>query len=133
MQTIRVDQNRRPNPQPQQKSKDFIHETLAITPIAIVLALTPGPRLRSLLRFQIKPVRGAMSWAVVSNLLAVAIGIVDLIIDSKDHADQPARWIMATFEFAALLAMVRLVWFFVSLLILDEVDQTDSGPLVPPQ
>jgi hypothetical protein len=99
---------------------------LAITPVAIVLALTPGPRLRALMRSQVTKVRNAMSWAVVANLLAVAIGIADLVTDSSEHPEAVVRFALVTLEFAALLSMARLVWFFVSLLAIDEVDRSKS-------
>ncbi len=97
--------------------------TLAITPIAIVLALTPGPRLRALLAHHVAIVRRAMSWTVFANLLAVATSLVGLAVDVEGH---PVLWLRASalsFEGAALLAMARLVWFFVAMLVVDEVDK----------
>jgi hypothetical protein len=100
--------------------------TLAITPIAIVLALTPGPRLKALLAHHIALVRTAMAWTVLSNLCAVAVALTGLVIDSETDA---LSWLRATafaLELAALCAMGRLVWFFTALLTVDELDRTAS-------
>jgi hypothetical protein len=78
------------------------------------------------MRSQVTKVRNAMSWAVVANLLAVAIGIADLVTDSSEHPEAVVRFALVTLEFAALLSMARLVWFFVSLLAIDEVDRSKS-------
>jgi hypothetical protein len=99
---------------------------LAVTPIAIVLALTPGPRLRALMGYQLAKVRSAMSWAVIANLLAVVGGVLDLITDSSASPEPPLRWAIVSLEFAALLSMVRLVWFFVSLMVVDEADRSSG-------
>lgn len=96
---------------------------LAITAVAIVLALTQGPRLRALLRYHAAAVRVAMLWTVVANLSAVAIGIVGLSSDTTTDPVAMLRVLAVGIQFAALLAMLRLVWFFVSLLELNEVDQ----------
>jgi hypothetical protein len=61
------------------------------------------------------------------TFLGVAGGIIDLITDSSVHPEQAMRWLMVTLEFAALLSMARRVWFFVSLLTVDEVDRTPSA------
>jgi hypothetical protein len=97
--------------------------TLAITPIAIVLALTPGPRLRALLDHQVAVVRRAMVWTVFANLLTVAIGVVGISTDDRVHVEVPVRVLALTFEASSLLAMARLVWFFAALLRLDDVDK----------
>jgi len=96
--------------------------TLAITPIAIVLALTPGRRLRALLEHHVRSIRNAMAWTVLSNLAAVALGICGLVVDSAAHVVTPLRIGALALEAAALLAMARLVWFFVALLAVNEVD-----------
>lgn len=77
---------------------------------------------------QLRKVRAAMSWAVVVNLLAVSGGVIDLVTDSSDHPEELVRWTLVTLEFAALLSMARLVWFFVSLLVVDDTDKaTEQG------
>ncbi len=101
--------------------------TLAITPIAIVLALTPGRRLRSLLEHHVKMVRRAMAWTVLSNLAAVASGMGGLLLDSNDHPVALLRVSTVGLEAAALMAMARLVWLLVALLAVDEVDK-DTAP-----
>jgi outer membrane protease len=98
---------------------------LALTPIAIVLALTPGPRLKALLDNKMDVVRQAMAWTVVANLLAVAIGIVGIASDEVMHAHLWMRVVATGAEFVSLMAMARLVWFFVALLRLSHVDQTE--------
>lgn len=102
---------------------------LAITPIAIVLALTPGPRLQALMKSHLGRVRQSMSWAVVVNLLSLTMGIIDLVVDSASHPETVIRWLVVGAEFASLLAMARLVWFFVSLLSVDSTDRAPSSPM----
>lgn len=98
--------------------------TLAITPIAIVLALTPGPRLKALLSQHLTIVRVAMGWTVLCNLLAVAVGVIGLAADNGKNGDDAVRFLVVALEFASLLAMCRLVWFFLALLRLDDVDRS---------
>ena len=86
----------------------------AVTPIAIVLALTPGPRLKALLNHQMDQMRRAMGWTVAINLIAIAVGLIGIAIDSADHAYGPLRFLALAIELAALLAVSRLVWFFVT-------------------
>jgi hypothetical protein len=97
---------------------------LALTPIAIVLALAPGPRLRALLDNQMDIVRRAMTWTVMANLLAIAIAVLGVATDEKVHSVLWLRVVATGGEFVSLLAMARLVWFFVALLRLSHVDET---------
>lgn len=97
---------------------------MTLTPMAIVLALSPGPRLQSLLRFHRQTVRRSMGWAVALNLVATCAGLLDLIVDTNKDPILWVRWAMVSGEVAALLATARLMWFFLSLLLIDEVDKT---------
>ena len=98
---------------------------MTLTPIAIVLALSPGPRLQALLRYHRATVRRSMAWAVMLNLTATGVGVLDLSVDSGTYPVLPLRWVVVSAEVAALFAMARLMWFFLSLLLLDEVDKTN--------
>jgi len=97
---------------------------LALTPIAIVLALTPGPRLKALLDNQMDLLRRAMTWTVMANLLAIAIGVLGLALDGTDQGRGWLRIAALGAEFVSLLSMARLVWFFAALLRLSHVDQS---------
>jgi hypothetical protein len=98
----------------------------AVTPIAIVLALAPGPRLKALLNTQMDAVRRAMAWAVILNVVAVGIGVFGIAVDSNQDPEAWLRYISFALELAGLLAVARLVWFFVSLLHLQRIDGTTA-------
>ncbi len=99
---------------------------LAITPIAIILALTPGPRLKSLMKHHVDMIRHAMSWTVFANLFTVLIGILGISTNSSSITQHPIGVAALIAEFSALLAMGRLVWFFVALLRVNGADRSSE-------
>ncbi len=77
-----------------------------------------------MLRHQVGLVRRAMFWTVLTNLVAVALGTIGLASDSVTATLPSLRFLTVASELTALLAMLRLVWFFVALLSLHEVDDS---------
>lgn len=83
-----------------------------ITPIAIILALAPGPRLRALLaRFsgEIRRTLMAALWLLLALLVA---SISAIAIDTGGSSEGWIRFIVLALAVAALLAIVRLVRMF---------------------
>lgn len=100
--------------------------TLALTPVAIVLALTPGPRLHALMAHHLATVRRAMTWTVMASLAALALGVVGLAVDSATAQHGGLRLAAVSAQFASILAMARLVWFFLALLTVEELDRESA-------
>lgn len=89
-----------------------------ITPIAIVLALTPGDRLKALLKYHNDEIRATLMAALWSLLALLVVSIVCVATDTGGASASWLRYVLLTVATVALLRTARLLRLF-GLMLLD--------------
>lgn len=101
-----------------------------VTPIAIVLALAPGPRLKALLQHHGDELRRTLLAMLWGYLAVMAVAILGLAIDTGAGSARWVRYLLLAATIQALIATARLVRTFGLLLLNIGRDQaTDDTPL----
>jgi hypothetical protein len=100
---------------------------LAVVPAAIVLALTPGRRLRYLLRTHSDDLRHATVAAAGAALASLAISVGALAFDAGDSSNRLARNLAVFILAVVVLAAARLIDLFGLLLKNIGQDRSSDG------
>jgi hypothetical protein len=103
---------------------------LALTPIAIVLGLSSGERLRALLRQHNGELRTTSTRAVAANLFAAALGVIGLVIDNSTTTLWWLRLLAVTVLLFGFLAVLRLARAFASVLEVHAKDTHEPLDLI---
>lgn len=99
-----------------------------ITPVAIVLALTPGPRLSALLKYHGEAVRRTLMAALWSLVSFLVVSVAALAGDTGARDVAWLRYLLLAVAVQALLSILRLLQTF-SLLLRDiNIDRRSESP-----
>jgi hypothetical protein len=101
-------------------------------PIAIVLALAPGPRLGALLKHHHQELRRALLGVVWSALALIAASIAALALDTGEQTASWVRYVVLAAGVSVLLTSAALIRTFGLLLLnIGKDQQSDHQPLKP--
>jgi hypothetical protein len=100
-----------------------------LTPTAIVLALTPGQRLKSLLRHHSDELRRALTALLMVVLVLLASSLLALAIDTGAETARWLRYVILASAVATMFGCGRIIWHFNTLL--QNVNRDQSSNAVP--